>query len=125
RVAQAHERGLSAALVDGPAADAAAASGGPPPAVRLEPPAGLATVVAAVVLAVGALSIPAGEHRGDVGAAASAEASPPRAGGAGVAFVPAVRREVVAAYFAARLASGGPSSSPTPSSPPSTPSRTK
>jgi hypothetical protein len=60
RIAGARERGLTAALVDGPAAAEAAFGRGrvEPPAVRLKPPPGLATAVGAALLAAIAVAVP-------------------------------------------------------------------
>ncbi len=85
RLARANERGLTAAVVDGPAASEAAwahPAVPSPPRVRLLPPAGLATTVAAVLLAAVAVLGPA---RTDASKAADASPSsggtPAAAGG--------------------------------------------
>jgi len=68
RLARAKERGLTAAVVEGPAASEAAWADPavpPPPSVRLLPPTGLATTVAAILLATVAVLGPARSNAAD------------------------------------------------------------
>lgn len=82
RVGAAGGRGLAAALVGGPAADAAGRSG-PPPVARLEAPDGLPFALAAVLLAVGACTVPR-RTADDAGPGATTPSAGTARGGAAV-----------------------------------------